>query len=154
MARTKTQSVNPKTAEILNRHVANWNVLFVKLHNYHWFIKGPHFFTLHEKFEELYNEAAGHIDELAERLLAVKGEPAATMKEYLNIATIEEAKGETTADEMLNTLIADFEKVAKELDDDVETLEDDAGDAATADMLIALRQSVEKHNWMLRSYLA
>ncbi|SER50852.1 Dps family protein [Salisediminibacterium halotolerans] len=154
MARTKTQSVNPKTAEILNRHVANWNVLFVKLHNYHWFIKGPHFFTLHEKFEELYNEAAGHIDELAERLLAVKGEPAATMKEFLNIATIEEAKGETTADEMLNTLIADFEKVAKELDDDVETLEDDAGDAATADMLIALRQSVEKHNWMLRSYLA
>ena len=142
-----------QTEEILNRHVSNWNVLFVKLHNYHWYVGGTHFFTLHEKFEELYNEAAVHIDELAERLLALGGNPLASMKEYLDTATVKEAAGEKSYQDMLNALIADFELVSKELNDDVATLEGDADDEATADMLIAIRQSVEKHTWMLRQYM-
>ncbi|QKS71557.1 DNA starvation/stationary phase protection protein [Paenalkalicoccus suaedae] len=142
-----------QTSEILNRHVSNWNIMFVKLHNYHWNVKGHHFFTLHEKFEELYNESAEHIDELAERLLALKGRPAATMKQYLEIATIEEADGEKTSDEMVHALIDDFTTISDELKRDIETLEDDADDEATADMLIAIRQSVEKHRWMLRAFV-
>ncbi|MDG5789459.1 DNA starvation/stationary phase protection protein [Evansella sp. AB-P1] len=143
---------NEKTANILNRHVANWNVLFVKLHNYHWYVKGENFFKLHEKFEELYNEAAGHIDELAERLLTLKGEPVATMKQYLEIATIDEAQGERASDDMVRTLAGDLEKLSMELNDDIDVLEE-LEDQATADMLIAVRQSVEKHHWMLRSFL-
>lgn len=142
-----------KTEEILNRHVSNWNVLFVKLHNYHWYVGSTQFFTLHEKFEELYNEAALHIDELAERLLAAQGSPVATMTEYLEKATIKEADGEKTYQEMLDTLISDFNLLSKELNQDIKTLEDEAGDDVTADMLIALRQSVEKHNWMLKQYV-
>ncbi|MCR6107205.1 DNA starvation/stationary phase protection protein [Salipaludibacillus agaradhaerens] len=143
---------NEKTVEILNRHIANWNTLFVKLHNYHWFVKGPHFFMLHEKFEELYNEAAEHIDEIAERLLTLKGTPVATMKEYLEMATIKEAMGEKAADEMVQTLSSDFEKMTAELEQDIGTIENE-DDETTADMLIGIRQSVEKHNWMFRSFL-
>ncbi|WP_078576085.1 Dps family protein [Salipaludibacillus agaradhaerens] len=143
---------NEKTVEILNRHIANWNTLFVKLHNYHWFVKGPHFFMLHEKFEELYNEAAEHIDEIAERLLTLKGTPVATMKEYLEMATIKEAMGEKAADDMVQTLSSDFEKMTAELEQDIGTIENE-DDETTADMLIGIRQSVEKHNWMFRSFL-
>ncbi|MBM7095908.1 DNA starvation/stationary phase protection protein [Bacillus sp. H-16] len=139
--------------EILNRHVSNFNVLFVKLHNYHWFVKGPDFFTLHVKFEELYNEVAGHIDELAERLLAVQGKPVATMREYLETATVKEAEGESSANEMVEALVKDFDTLVEELKGDIETLEEHVGDEATADMLIGVRQSFEKHNWMLRSYM-
>ncbi|WP_088077939.1 MULTISPECIES: Dps family protein [Bacillaceae] len=141
-----------KTATILNRHVANWNVLFVKLHNYHWYVKGVNFFKLHEKFEELYNEAAEHIDEIAERLLTLNGEPVATMKEYLEIATIKEASGEKKSEDMVRALSQDFDTLSAELNQDIEDLEE-LGDEGTADMLIAVRQSVEKHNWMLRSFL-
>ncbi|HEY2420731.1 MAG TPA: ferritin-like domain-containing protein, partial [Neobacillus sp.] len=42
---------------VLNKQIANWTVLYVKLHNYHWYVKGGQFFTLHVKFEEFYNEA-------------------------------------------------------------------------------------------------
>lgn len=66
--------------DVLNEQVANWTVLYTKIHNFHWFVKGPHFFSLHVKFEELYNEASEHIDELAERILAIGGSPVATMK--------------------------------------------------------------------------
>ncbi|MCE7794740.1 DNA starvation/stationary phase protection protein [Salipaludibacillus sp. CUR1] len=127
--------------------------MFVKLHNYHWYVKGPHFFALHEKFEELYNEAAGHIDELAERLLTLKGKPVASMREYLEVSTIEEAEGEKSAEEMVKALVEDFDRLSAELQTDIETLEEEAGDEATADMLVEVRQSVEKHNWMLRSFL-
>ena len=55
----------------LNQQVANWTVAYTKLHNFHWYVKGPNFFSLHEKFEELYNEASQYVDDLAERILAI-----------------------------------------------------------------------------------
>jgi starvation-inducible DNA-binding protein len=70
--------MSKQLTDIVNKQIANWSVLYIKLHNYHWYVKGPQFFTLHEKFEQLYNEAALHIDELAERLLALGGAPVAT----------------------------------------------------------------------------
>ena len=61
--------------QVLNRQVANLNVLYVKIHNYHWYVKGPNFFTLHVKFEEFYNEVTVQMDEIAERILTLKGSP-------------------------------------------------------------------------------
>ena len=141
-----------KVSAILNKQIANWSVLFVKLHNYHWYVKGPQFFTLHDKFEEFYNEAALHIDELAERLLALKGHPVATMKEYLETASVSEATGNETADDMVSTIIQDFDTLIDELKEGMEAA-DTLGDETTADMLLAIHQSLEKHNWMLRSFL-
>ena len=37
--------------EALNKQLANNTVLWTKLHNYHWYVKGPNFFSLHAKFE-------------------------------------------------------------------------------------------------------
>lgn len=65
----------------LNIQLANWNVINTKLQNYHWFVAGPDFFTLHAKFEEFYTEAQGNIDEIAERILAIGGKPVATLRD-------------------------------------------------------------------------
>ncbi len=54
----KTKKENDVLTESLNTQVANFSVLYMKLHNYHWYVKGENFFTLHVKFEELYTEAA------------------------------------------------------------------------------------------------
>jgi starvation-inducible DNA-binding protein len=56
-------NMSKELVKAVNQQVANWTVLYVKLHNYHWYIKGKNFFTLHAKFEELYNEANVHVDE-------------------------------------------------------------------------------------------
>lgn len=141
-----------KVFSILNKQIANWSVLYVKLHNYHWYVKGPQFFTLHEKFEELYNEAAVHIDELAERLLALEGEPVATMKEFLETASIKEAEKGQTAEEMVAELVQDFDTMIAQLQEGVEAAQA-IGDETTADMFLGIHQSLEKHNWMLRSFL-
>ncbi|PLR79430.1 DNA starvation/stationary phase protection protein [Bacillus sp. V3-13] len=136
----------------LNKQVANWTVLYIKLHNYHWFIKGPHFFTLHEKFEQFYNEAAVYIDELAERILALEGRPVATLREYLELSSVKEATGSENEEDMVRTVSEDFSIVAGELQEAID-LAESAEDEGTADILIGIKKSLRKHIWMLNAYL-
>ncbi|MBH5318927.1 DNA starvation/stationary phase protection protein [Paenibacillus sp. GSMTC-2017] len=135
----------------LNRQIANWSVLYIKLHNYHWYVKGSQFFTLHEKFQQFYEEAALHVDELAERLLAIKGQPIAKMSDYLETSSVKEANGEETAVEMVDQLIADFTLIIGELKEGMEAAQG-ADDETTADALLAIHTTLEKHVWMLSAF--
>ncbi|MBB3869632.1 DNA starvation/stationary phase protection protein [Geobacillus sp. NFOSA3] len=144
--------MSKQLTDIVNKQIANWSVLYIKLHNYHWYVKGPQFFTLHEKFEQLYNEAALHIDELAERLLALGGAPVATMKECLEQSSVKEATGQETAEQMVATIVSDFETMIGELKEGMQVAEE-VGDETTGDMLLGIHQSLEKHVWMLKSFL-
>lgn len=138
--------------EVLNKQISNWSVLYVKLHHFHWFIKGSQFFTLHTKFEELYNEADQYIDDLAERILAIGGQPLSTMKDYLAQSTVKEAAGNENAEAMVKGLVADFGVVIAELKEGIQAAEA-AEDESTADMFIGMRTALEKHVWMLKSFL-
>ncbi|MGD6846599.1 Dps family protein [Rossellomorea aquimaris] len=143
--------MNQQLVVALNKQLANWNVLYTKLHNYHWYVTGPEFFTLHEKFEEYYNEAGNYIDEVAERILTIKGKPIATLKEYLETATIEESNGKESSTEMVDALVNDFEQIVKDSKKIIETAED-SQDQPTADLFIGIKTSLEQHIWMLNAF--
>ncbi|NNU85244.1 DNA starvation/stationary phase protection protein [Geobacillus sp. BMUD] len=138
--------------DLVNKQIANWTVLYVKLHNYHWYVTGPQFFTLHEKFEQLYNEAATHIDALAERLLALGGKPVGTMKDCLEQASVNEATGAETAEQMVAAIVGDFETMIGELKEGMQ-LAEEVNDETTGDMLLGIHRNLEKHVWMLKSFL-
>jgi starvation-inducible DNA-binding protein len=144
--------MNQEVIQAVNKQVANWTVLYEKLHHFHWFIKGHHFFVLHEKFEEFYNEANEHIDELAERILTIGGSPVSTLKECLEIASIKEAKGNETEEEMVRETITDFKKLIQELQSAMDIAEK-ANDEGTIDMLLSIVGGLQKHVWMLNAYL-
>jgi starvation-inducible DNA-binding protein len=144
--------MNGSIQDVLNEQVASWTVLYVKLHNFHWYVKGSQFFTLHAKFEELYNEAALHVDEIAERLLALGGQPIATMQGCLKLSQIAEADGGETAEQMVASISSDFTLLIGKLKQGME-LADSVGDETTADMLLAIHSGLEKHVWMLQSFL-
>ncbi|MFI3130001.1 Dps family protein [Mammaliicoccus sciuri] len=143
---------NKEVIEALNKQVAEWTVLYTKLHNYHWYVKGPNFFSLHEKFEELYNEASVYVDDLAERILAIEGNPIATLREALEWSVIEEAEKNLTANQMVEQLSKDFTTVIVQLEEGIQ-LAEKVNDDMTGDMLLAMVTSLEKHNWMLKSFL-
>lgn len=143
---------NKEVIEALNKQVAEWTVLYTKLHNYHWYVKGPNFFSLHEKFEELYNEASVYIDDLAERILAIEGNPIATLREALEWSVIDEAEKNLTANQMVEQLSKDFTTVIAQLEEGIQ-LAEKVNDDMTGDMLLAMVTSLEKHNWMLKSFL-
>jgi starvation-inducible DNA-binding protein len=149
-------SVGSKNREqilaVLNKQVANWTILYTKLHNFHWFVQGEAFFTLHQKFEELYTEAADHLDALAERVLTLQGRPLATLKEALQSASVQEAAGGENARQMAEQVIRDFDILTRELEEGIR-LTDGSGDEATGDLLLSIQSSLQKHQWMLRSFL-
>ncbi len=136
----------------LNKQVATWSVFYTKLHNFHWYVKGPSFFTLHEKFEELYNEATLNMDEIAERLLTLGGNPVATMKEHLELSEVKEATNKETASEMVEAVVKDFGIIMKSLKKGMEEAAKDEDDM-TEDLLNAIYQKTEKHQWMLNAFL-
>ncbi|MER1986686.1 MAG: Dps family protein [Solibacillus sp.] len=143
---------NEKLDSQLNELVATWSVLYTKLHNYHWYVSGSSFFTLHAKFEELYNEVTLNLDDVAERILSKGSKPVATMKEHLQLSIVEEASGKESAEEMVEQTIVDFKLVMDAINNGME-LASAAGDDRTEDLLNAQYQSLEKHTWMLTAFL-
>lgn len=137
----------------LNQQVANWTVAYTKLHNFHWYVKGPNFFSLHVKFEELYNEASQYVDELAERILAVGGNPVGILTECLEQSIVKEAAKGYSAEQMVEELSQDFTNISKQLEKAIE-IAGNAGDDVSEDMFIGMQTSVDKHNWMFKSYLS
>ena len=64
----------------------------MKLHNIHWNVVGPYFRPVHEYTEQLYDEAFEAFDAVAELLKMREEMPPATMKAFLERATIEEVE--------------------------------------------------------------
>ena len=135
---------------LLNRQVANFGVLYTKLHNFHWFVKGFQFFQLHELFERLYDEVTEHFDAVAERLLMLDLKPYASLKDFLANTSLQEATGKEELLDMVKSTIADFEVVNKELAELIKGAQD-AADEVTVDLALGIQSSIQKHLWMLKT---
>jgi starvation-inducible DNA-binding protein len=137
-----------KLYTVLNKQVANLSVLFTKLHHFHWYVTGPQFYQLHEKFEAFYDEVNELYDAFAERLLMIGGYPVSNLKGYLAITSIKEATGTEKPEEMVKHILDDFKILVVELKE-VLKIAQDFGDEVTADLVISTLASFEKHIWML-----
>jgi starvation-inducible DNA-binding protein len=145
---------NQKLINFLNQMLSNYVVMYVKLHRYHWYVQGRHFFVLHEKFEEMYNRFAEDLDTIAERILMIDGKPLATMIKYLKESTLEEATADDKETEIIAQLIEDFSQIVSEINKSGMALAVKFKDDPTADMLTDLQGKLEKDIWMLRAYSA
>ncbi|HLQ73677.1 MAG TPA: DNA starvation/stationary phase protection protein [Bacillota bacterium] len=152
--KTETELRQNTAAAVLNELVANQGVLYTKLHQYHWHVQGPHFFTLHVKYEELYDETTADFDAFAERLIAQGYRPFSTLSEFLEYSTIEERVYDEhlSADQMVNNTISDYE-VLKNIARRGAELAGDEGDVVTEDMLVAYIEKIDLTIWMLDAYL-
>lgn len=146
--------VSQEVKDFLNKVVATQGQFYVRLHQFHWYIKGPHFFTLHEKFEELYDEVTENLDEVAERLLSVGGEPYSTLQEFIEHSVIEERVEDKnlSEEEMVRAVVRDLETIRESLQEGI-LLTDEHKDYVSNDMLIAIKEKVDKHLWMLKAFL-
>lgn len=145
---------NQEVKDFLNKLVATEGVLYIRLHQFHWYVKGDGFFVLHEKFEELYDEVTESLDEVAERLLSIGGQPYSTLSEFIEHSVIEEKADDKnlSQEEMVAALIEDLNKVRDFLVEGIE-LTDEHADYPSNDLLIETKAAIDKHLWMLEAYL-
>ena len=138
-------------SERLQGLLADWSVYYQKLRNYHWNVKGPLFFELHVKFEELYTDAALKVDEIAERILTLGERPVSTMAGFLETASLKEDAGTPSAEEMVKNLVADTQALIQS-QREIGRLADEANDVGTLNLLDGIADEQEKTLWMLRAY--
>lgn len=91
----------------LNHLLANLVVEYHKLQNFHWYIKGSDFFTVHAKLEEYYNDINKAVDEVAESILMLEGKPLASLKDFAANASIKEAEAQFIKSDII---LAEVEK--------------------------------------------
>ena len=136
--------------EDLNLFLANLNVFYRKLQNYHWNIKGEDFFNVHEKLEEYYNDVNEQIDEIAEHILIIDGQPLGTMSDYLEITQIKETQNEKICSRKI------FEAILKDyniLIENAAKIKEDADNEkryATSALMDEYLQDFSKKVWMIR----
>lgn len=136
----------------LNQLLADYEIHYQKLRNFHWNVVGPDFFDLHNKFEELYNDAHGKIDEIAERIRIFDNRPYSTFHEFLTNGTIKEVRKELTAIQMVNEVLNDFQILIQDITH-VVSLVQSSGDIGTEDLMVSFLQHLEKQYWMLKSFI-
>jgi starvation-inducible DNA-binding protein len=135
----------------LNLLVSNYHVFYQKLRNYHWNVKGPDFFDLHEKFEELYLAAVINIDEIAERIRVYGHTPFSTFREYLDNSEITETGTNLTSKQMVAEVLTDIEIIDSFLVDAID-IASEIGDVATVEIANRMIRDIEKQHWMLTAF--
>lgn len=144
-----------ETAEIvvsLNTLLANYQVFYNKLRNFHWNIEGPDFFELHEEFENEYNTVKENIDVVAERIRVFGVKSNFTFKKTLELSKIKEQEKEISALEMVMEVLHDYEILHDSMLDAVNaSLE--TGDVVTENMITGFMTELEKRHWMFTSFL-
>ncbi len=146
--------MNTTITQRLAVHVADVQVMYVKLHNYHWHVKGLNFKPIHEFTEALYDELAEQYDELAERMLMLGAKPPVTMKDYLAMSAITEEPGtDHSTQDVLKGIQKDFTYLLNEVKE-TRKIAADAEDAGTDALLSDLIASLEKHLWMIKASLS
>lgn len=136
----------------LNELLANYHVHYQKVRGCHWNVKGPNFFALHAKFEELYTSAQQNIDELAERILTLGKPPHSRFSDYIAVSRIKEIDTVGMKDtEMVQAIMDDFSSLI-EIEREIMSSTAEAGDDGTNDLINSFMQFKEKNNWMLRAF--
>ena len=139
------------TVNELNVLLADYHLYYQKLRNFHWNVNGINFFDLHEKFEELYDEAKIKIDEIAERVLTLRMKPTSNLSEYLKRSNLTESKDDLSDSEMIKTLLEDHGALLKQMRKVVKVA-GEGGDEGTIDLIGAYIRELEKTSWMLEAW--
>lgn len=142
-----------KMVDLLQQLLADFQIFYSNLRGFHWKIKGSNFFTLHAKFEDMYNDTAEKVDEIAERILMLGGTPASQFSEYLKVAKIKEAGGMSSGDEVTKNILETFAYLIGE-ERKLLGAAAEADDEVTVAMMSDYLQEQEKMVWMLTAYMS
>ena len=128
--------------------LADFQVFYSNLRNFHWNVKGHGFFVLHSKYEELYNDAAEKVDEVAERILQLGSTPESRFSEYLKVTEIKEADVVSCSKEALDLLL-NYYKTLIARERRIIEVASEAHDDTTVSLVSDFLKEQEKTVWML-----
>ena len=136
----------------LTQALAETSVETMKAQNFHWNVTGMSFGSLHELFQEIYEDHFKAQDLLAERIKAFDAHAEGRYSAYIERSAVEEHDGRTDAVAMIEALMRDQETLSSTLSSLAQVAESH-GDWGTNDMATLRLEQHDKYAWMLRAHL-
>lgn len=143
-----------KVVALLQQQLADTFDLFSQIKQAHWTVSGPQFIALHELFDKFAGEVSDHVDEIAERAMALGGHVKGTVRMAAASTRLPEWKADDRSGSMaVVTQLADrFGAVCRSTREAIDKA-DDLGDADTADLFTGVSRSLDKSLWFLEAHL-
>lgn len=136
--------------ELMKVVLANTFTYYMKAHGYHWNVIGPDFTQLHDLFGDIYEDAHGAIDDIAEQLRQIESFAPGTLARMIELSKVTEDEAIPAAPKMVTNLIAANDVVydsLKEAYDKAEEVEE----CGLANFLQDRMMSHKKFRWKLRA---
>ncbi|EAW33337.1 Ferritin [Lyngbya sp. PCC 8106] len=95
-------SVTGPICEGMNALLASFQALYIQYQKHHFVVEGAEFYSVHQFFQDSYEEVQGHVHELGERLNGLGGIPVASFSKLAEMCCFEpEADGYYLSRQML-----------------------------------------------------
>ena len=134
----------------LSRLLAGTYTLYLKTHNFHWNVTGPHFNDLHAMFMTQYTEMWNAVDLVAERIRALGEFAPGSYREFTKLSSIKESESVPAWKQMIAELIDGHETLVRTCREILPAAQKAADEGSAT--LITDRMGVhEKTAWMLRA---
>ncbi len=137
---------------ILNARLADGIDLATRMKQAHWNVKGPNFIALHELFDTVHGEVLGHVDDIAERVVALGGTAEGTAAVAVSNSTLPPyPDGIVDGPEHVGavaTALAGFGNAVRKAIEEVGEI----GDAGTEDLFTAISRDIDKSLWLVEAH--
>lgn len=116
----------------------------------HWNIYGAHFRSVHLQLDEVVSQVRLAADDVAERLVAIGGEPDGRAGVVAETSQVEElAGGRLAVDKVIRQFDERLQSAAARMRESILALDD--VDLLSQDLLIGIATGLEKQAWMFRA---
>lgn len=80
-------SITTPVCEGMNAVLASFQALYLQYEKHHFVVEGAEFYSLHQFFQECYEEVRDHVHDLGERLNGLGGIPAASFSKLAELCS-------------------------------------------------------------------
>ena len=126
--------------------------LYLKAHNYHWNVTGPHFSEYHSFFGQFYETVFDSVDHIAEHTRTLDTYVPGSLSRFSELTKIDDETSIIAADAMFRNLYNDNETLINELNT--------AHELASAEKRYGLINFIEdrldfhgKMHWQIRAFI-
>ena len=137
----------------LDIYLANLAVNYIKLHNLHWNVIGKAFKQAHEYLEGIYDETTESLDAVAEYQKMTGVFPNASLKDYLEIATISELESKDYSIEEALRVAVEDQKLLRSLATEIRNEADEKNEFGLIAMMEGEVAAQTKRIWFIESML-
>lgn len=136
--------------ESLKKALADTFALYFKAHSFHWNVEGPDFIQYHGLFGDVYDQAFGEVDTIAEHIRALDAYAPSSLGQMRALSSIQEEAVPSDAVSMVRRLYDANNMVIVSLLKAYQSAEA-ANEVGVSNFLQDLIDKHQKTGWMLRS---